>query len=59
MRCGGKTDEKKIQLPPDAIISAEVVRKGPELPEPEYVDVEAELRKAEEAGLIKRKTPAK
>lgn len=54
-----KSDEKKIQLPPDAIISAEVVRKGPELPEPEYVDVEAELRKAEEAGLIKRKTPAK
>lgn len=53
-----KTDEKKIKLPPDAIISAEVVRKGPELPEPKYVDVQAELRKAEEAGLIKRKEPA-
>ncbi|MFG0264314.1 MAG: peptidylprolyl isomerase [Rhodopirellula sp. JB055] len=53
-----KSDEKKIQLPPDAIITAEVVRKGPELPEPTYVDVQAELKKAEEAGLIKLKKPA-
>ncbi|WP_230256370.1 peptidylprolyl isomerase [Rhodopirellula halodulae] len=53
-----KSDEKKIQLPPDAIISAEVVREGPELPEPKYVDVAAELKKAQEAGLIKLKTPA-
>ncbi|WDQ15142.1 peptidylprolyl isomerase [Rhodopirellula sp. P2] len=52
-----KSDEKKIQLPPDAIISAEVVRKGPELPEPNYVDMQAELKKAEAAGLIKLKKP--
>ncbi|MEP0430407.1 peptidylprolyl isomerase [Rhodopirellula bahusiensis] len=53
-----ESDEKKLQLPPDAIISAEIVRKGPELPEPNYVDVQAELKKAEEAGLIKLKKPA-
>ncbi|WP_236696658.1 peptidylprolyl isomerase [Rhodopirellula islandica] len=52
-----KSDEKKIQLPPDAIISAEVVRKGPDLPEPNYVDMQAELEKAEAAGLIKLKKP--
>lgn len=49
------TEEKpknKAQLPPDAIIRAEVVRRGPELPEPNYVDLKAEFEKARAAGLL-------
>ncbi|MEM6978857.1 MAG: peptidylprolyl isomerase [Planctomycetota bacterium] len=47
-----KKAEKKVQLPPDVVISIEVVRTGPELPEPEYVDLAAEIEKARKAGIL-------
>ncbi|MEM8910951.1 MAG: peptidylprolyl isomerase [Planctomycetota bacterium] len=47
-----KKSEKEIQFPPDAILTATVVQRGPELPEPNYVDIQAELAKARAAGLI-------
>ncbi|WP_236621028.1 peptidylprolyl isomerase [Rhodopirellula sallentina] len=51
-----KKEKNQIQLPPDAIISAEIVRRGPELPEPVYVDMKAEIEKAVKAGLLKKRT---
>ncbi|MFG0289083.1 MAG: peptidylprolyl isomerase [Rhodopirellula sp. JB044] len=50
-----KKEKNQIQLPPDAIIAAEIVRRGPELPEPVYVDMKAEIEKAVKAGLLKKK----
>ena len=52
------TKEKKkneIQLPPDSIISAEIVRDAEDLPEPNYVDVQKEIEKAVKAGLLRPK----
>jgi peptidylprolyl isomerase len=51
-----KKEKNEIQLPSDAILSTEIVRPGKELPEPVYVDVQAEIEKAVEAGMIKRKS---
>lgn len=51
-----KKEQNQIQLPPDAILQAEIVRFGADLPEPEYVDLQAEIEKAVEAGLLKPKT---
>lgn len=33
----------KVKVPPDAILSAEVIRKGPELPEPIYADLRQQI----------------
>ena len=51
-----KKEKNEVQLPSDAILSTEIVRPGKDLPEPVYVDVQAEIEKAVEAGLIKRKS---
>ncbi|MBB3207621.1 peptidylprolyl isomerase [Rhodopirellula rubra] len=53
-----KKEKNQIQLPPDAILSAEIIRRGPELPDPVYVDMEAEIQKAVKAGLLKAKPQA-
>ncbi|MCM2374035.1 peptidylprolyl isomerase [Aporhodopirellula aestuarii] len=53
-----KKEKNQIQLPPDAILSAEIIRRGEELPEPVYVDMRAEIEKAVKAGLIKSKQPS-
>ncbi len=50
-----KKEKTAIQLPPDAILRAEIVRFGDELPEPRYVDLQAEIDKAVKAGLLKPK----
>ncbi len=49
--------KEQIQLPPDAVLRMEIVRFGAELPEPKYVDLQAEIDKAVESGLLKPKTP--
>ncbi|TWT55922.1 peptidylprolyl isomerase [Allorhodopirellula solitaria] len=53
-----KKEKNQIQLPPDAVLRTEIVRSGPELPEPGYVDLEAEIEKAVQAGLLKPKGAA-
>ncbi len=52
-----KKEQGQIQLPPDAVLRAEIVRFGADLPEPEYVDLQAEVEKAVKAGLLKPKSP--
>jgi len=39
-----KKDKNKLQLPPDYIIEAEVIRRPESLPEPEYLDLESKAR---------------
>lgn len=52
-----KKKQNKIQLPPDTVVKAEIVRYGDDLPEPEYVDLQAEIEKAIKAGLFKPRNP--
>ncbi|WP_146577250.1 peptidylprolyl isomerase [Neorhodopirellula pilleata] len=54
------TKEKKkneVQLPPDSIISAEIVRDAEDLPDPQYVDLQKEMEKAVKAGLLQSTKP--
>lgn len=53
------TKEKKktdVSMPPDSIISMEIIRDAKDLPAPQYVDVQKQIREAVEAGLLKPKT---
>ncbi|WP_404307644.1 peptidylprolyl isomerase [Neorhodopirellula lusitana] len=52
------TKEKKkneVQLPPDSIISSEIVRPGKDLPEPKYLDLQEMMDEAVKAGLLRPK----
>lgn len=50
-------NKNELQLPPDSIITAEIVRDAEDLPEPNYVDVQKEIEKAVKAGLLRPKKP--
>lgn len=54
------TKEKKkgeVILPPDSIITTEIVRPAGELPQPKYVDMQKEFEKAVKAGMLKPSPP--
>ena len=46
-----KKDKKKIQSPPDRVVSITIVRAPEELPEPQYFDLQAAIQKAIEKKM--------